>query len=452
MLNNIKILNYTNYYFSGIGGVSMSALAKYLIRIGKNVYGSDISSSELTDELEFLGVKIDFTQKGKFLTEDCVFVYSSAISTDNEEMLRAKELKIPIVKRSELLGEICSQFPISIAVSGSHGKTTTTAMIAQILISGKYLPTVFLGGNSLEYGNLFLGDNNIVLTEACEYKKNFLNIKPKISTVLNIDNDHLDSYQDLDEEVRVFEKFIKGSIAVINADDVKANVIFTTSKVTFGINNQANYIARRIVEKENGISFSVYQSSIQMGRINLKIKGKHNVYNALCAIAVCSILKVPFKVMKKGLETFVGVKRRNELILRKDGLDVYADYAHHPSEIDALLETYKKERDKTLFVFQPHTYSRTEILMNEFISVLSKCQNLIIYKTYPAREKYSYKGSAMKLYCNLSNCGIKILKFIEDQEKLKKEIVNSSKKYKNIIFIGAGDIYEIAKESVHLIK
>ena len=452
MLNNIKILNYTNYYFSGIGGVSMSALAKYLIRIGKNVYGSDISSSELTDELEFLGVKIDFTQKGKFLTEDCVFVYSSAISTDNEEMLRAKELNIPIVKRSELLGEICSQFPISIAVSGSHGKTTTTAMIAQILISGKYLPTVFLGGNSLEYGNLFLGDNNIVLTEACEYKKNFLNIKPKISTVLNIDNDHLDSYQDLDEEVRVFEKFIKGSIAVINADDVKANVIFTTSKVTFGINNQANYIARRIVEKENGISFSVYQSSIQMGRINLKIKGKHNVYNALCAIAVCSILKVPFKVMKKGLETFVGVKRRNELILRKDGLDVYADYAHHPSEIDALLETYKKEREKTLFVFQPHTYSRTEILMNEFISVLSKCQNLIIYKTYPAREKYSYKGSAMKLYCNLSNCGIKILKFIEDQEKLKKEIVNSSKKYKNIIFIGAGDIYEIAKESVHLIK
>lgn len=452
MLNNIKILNYKNYYFSGIGGVSMSALAKYLIRIGKRVYGSDISSSEFTDELEFLGVKIDFTQKGKFLTEDCVFVYSSAISSDNVEMLRAKDLNIPIVKRSELLGEICSQFPISIAVSGSHGKTTTTAMIAQILISGKYLPTVFLGGNSLEYGNLFLGDNNIVLTEACEYKKNFLNIKPKISTVLNIDNDHLDSYLDLDEEVRVFEKFTKGSIAVINADDVKANGIFTTSKVSFGINNQANYTARRIFEKENGISFSVYQASILMGRINLKIKGKHNVYNALCAIAVCSILKVPFKVMKKGLETFVGVKRRNELILRKDGLDVYADYAHHPSEIDALLETYKKERDKTLFVFQPHTYSRTEILMNDFISVLSKCQNLIIYKTYPAREKYSYKGSAMKLYCNLSSCGVKNLKFIEEQEKLKKEIINSSKKYKIIIFIGAGDIYEIAKESVRLIK
>lgn len=452
MLNNIKILDYKNFYFSGIGGVSMSALAKYLIRIGKNVNGSDISSSELTDELEFLGVKIDFAQTGKFLTEDCVFVYSSAISNDNEEMFRAKELNIPIVKRSELLGEICSQFPISIAVSGSHGKTTTTAMIAQILITGKYFPTVFLGGNSLEYENLFLGDNNIVLTEACEYKKNFLNIKPKISTVLNIDNDHLDSYHDLNEEVCVFEKFIKGSIAVINADDVKANGIFTTSKVTFGINNQANYTAHRIVEKENGISFSVYQSSILMGRINLKIKGKHNVYNALCAIAVCSMLKVPFKVVKKGLENFVGVKRRNELILKKDGLDVYADYAHHPSEIDALLETYKKDRDKTLFVFQPHTYSRTEILMNDFISVLSKCQNLIIYKTYPAREKYTYKGSAMKLYCNLSSCGVNNLKFIEDQEKLKKEIINSSKKYKIIIFIGAGDIYEIAQETVRLIK
>lgn len=452
MVNNINILKYKNYYFSGIGGVSMSALAKYLISIGKKVYGSDISYSELTDELEFLGVKIDYSQTGKFLYEDCAFVYSSAISSDNVEMLKAKKLGVPIIKRGELLGEICSIFPVSIAVSGSHGKTTTTAMIAQILIAGKFSPTVFLGGNTLEYGNFFNGRKNIVLAEACEYRKNFLYIKPKISTILNIDNDHLDSYLDINEEVFVFEKFIKGSIAVINADDIKANGIYTNYKVSFGINNQANFIARRISERESGIGFSVYQTGMLMGRINLKVKGKHNVYNALCAIAVCSLLNVPFKIIKKGLESFIGVKRRNELILKTNQLEIFADYAHHPSEIETLLETHKEDKEKTLFIFQPHTYSRTEYLMNEFVGVLSKCQNLFIYKTYPAREKYSYKGSAMKLYCNLSNKQIKNLKFFNEEERLKKEIVSTSKKYKKIIFVGAGDVYELAQKIVRLIK
>ena len=452
MIDNYKFLNFKNYYLSGIGGISMSALAKYLLSIGKKVIGSDLKSCDLTDELEFLGVKIDYTQSGKYLDESYAFVYSSAISQDNAEMVKAKELGLPIIKRSELLGNICSNFPLSIGVSGSHGKTTTTAMIAQILISGKYLPTVFLGGESVEFGNFYNGGGNIVLAEACEYKKNFLNIRPKISTVLNIDNDHLDSYVDLNEEVAVFEKFIKGSIAVINADDVKANGIFSNAKVSFGINNQANFTARRITERQNGISFSVYQSGILIDRINLRLKGKHNVYNALCAIAVCSVIKVPFKTIKKGLEDYRGVKRRNELIFCKDGLQIFADYAHHPSEIYSLIETYKKEIDSTLFVFQPHTYSRTEILMSEFLEVLSKCKNLIIYKTYPARERYSYKGSAMKLFCNLSNSGIKHLMFFNEEEDLSKEILSETKKYSKIIFVGAGDIYSVAKKIVHLIK
>lgn len=450
MLSNINVLKFHHYYFSGVGGISMSGLAKYLISIGKKVYGSDIVSNNLTDELEFLGVKIDFTQTGEYLNKDCVFVYSSAISNDNVEFIKAKSLGLTLIKRSELLGAICSQFETFIAVSGSHGKTTTTAMIAQILLSGKYEPTIFLGGEYFNYGNFYNGKGKIVLAEACEYKKNFLYLKPSISGVLNIDNDHLDSYAGLHDEIDTFEKFIKGSISVVNADDANASRVFSTSKISFGINSPANFVAKRITQTQNGISFSVYQSGILMGRVNLKIKGKHNVYNALCAISICSIIKTPFKIIKKGLEAFVGVKRRNELLFSNDKIEIYADYAHHPSEIESLLQMYDKE--KTLFIFQPHTFSRTQILMNEFVEVLSQCKNLIIYKTYPARERYNYKGSALKLYCNLPNDKIINLGFFNDEEKLKKHLYSSINKYKKIIFIGAGDIYEIAQKTARLIK
>ncbi len=443
---NGKILsnNKDKAYFIGVGGISMSALAKYLLSLGYEVSGSDKAKSSLTKELEALGVKVQYNHDAENLSQADFVVYSSAISDNNPELAFALEKNIPVIKRSELLGEIVNYYKKSVAISGCHGKTTATAMLAEILITANKSPTVFLGGER-EYGNFLKGEGDIAVAEACEYKKSFLDIKPKIAVVLNIDNDHLDSYSGTSDLVNSFKSFVGDRLAVINADEKYINEISNCTTVTFGINNVATYYATEIKPTEKGVSFVANAYAKRYGKINLAVDGVHNVYNALSAFATADLLGAPFNAIKKGLESFNGVKRRNEYLGEADGLKYYADYAHHPTEIKATLKAFSQRGNDFITVFQPHTYSRTRILMQDFIDCFKDLNNTIVYKSYPAREKFDIKGSA-KTLANKINGQVSICAYAHTKKELKEQIELLNGKNKRIIFLGAGDIYDIAKD------
>ena len=426
----------------------MSGLAKHLLLENYTIMGSDLYLSDKTAELEKLGAKIHHGHKRENLGDADCLIYTSAVKSDNPELEEAKKRGIPVVKRSQLLGKIIAQYKNSIAVAGSHGKTTATAMISSILVQAGKDPTVFLGGDVEGYGNYRHGESDTVVLEACEYEKNILDIKPKIAVVLNIDDDHMDCYKNMKEMVCTFREFCKDSLTFVNADDKRANDIFNSTTITFGIDKLANYQAKYVKKNCSGYSFNVYSCSKNMGRINLKIMGKHNIYNALCAVAVCDTLGINFSVIRRALESFLGVKRRNEYLGKAFGLNVYADYAHHPREIEATLSAYSEDGNDYLTIFQPHTYSRTKILMDEFVQVLSKVNPLVIYKEYPAREKFDQSSSARALYDNIKNKDGKDVFYADSYKDIDRILKATSSDIKRIVFLGAGDIYEIAKRTV----
>lgn len=442
---NVKV------HFIGIGGINMSALAKHLNLQGFLVSGSDVCSNN-TAKLKCLGIKIFNNHSQENVKGANLVVYTSAISSDNPELVYAINNNVPIIKRSELLGQIMALHKTSIAISGCHGKTTATDMIADMLICANLNPTVFLGGEDKNFGNYLCGSGDIVVAEACEYQKNFLDLKPSIAVVLNIDNDHLDTYKSIKETASAFYEFSKNSISILNADDKTALNIATEKSISFAKDGTANFIAKNLSYNGKGYSFTVYFCGRRLGRINLKIAGEHNVYNALSCVAVGQLLKLPFNIIKNSLENFCGVGRRNEFIGSAFNLDFYCDYAHHPKEILTMLKTYEKEDKEFITVFQPHTYSRTRLLINEFIDCFSACSPLIIYKTYPAREKYDKSGSARTLFSRLDNLakvnGKKV--YYANSKKQLESLLNwLSEHTKKAVFLGAGDIYEIAKEIVN---
>ncbi len=436
--------NKANFHIIGVGGVSTSALAKYLIGVGKMVSGSDICPPEKLESLKRLGVKIYTRHSAKNLKGAQAVVYTSAVTENNVELKTAKKLGLPIIKRSELLGAISAKSKISIGVAGSHGKTTATAMLSNALFGAGLSPTCFIGGEDKILGNFAFGKGDICVYEACEYKGNFLDLKPTVPVVLNVDKDHLESYGNEENIIRAFKTYASGGLNIVNADDKNASKIINSLSVTFGIDNPANYTAYNLKQKNGAYSFSVRCGRV-LGRINLKVKGKHNVYNALAAVAVADTLGVRFYKVKTALENFNGVGRRLENLGTIDGATCFADYAHHPKEI---LETLKVFNNP-LVVFQPHTYSRTQLLMGEFISTLKNCNRLIVYKTYPARENYNELGSAKTLYDKLTSERTGIRAYAQTKEELfislKKLITPSD----SVVFFGAGDIYDIA---VSLVK
>ncbi len=422
----------------------MSGLAKHLYYNGYTITGSDKVKQQTTKELLDLGVKVFLEHDAKNVSDVQAVVFSSAIKDDNPEIVKAKEIGLPLIKRSVLLGEIMKDYQKSVAISGSHGKTTATAMLSKILITDGKDPTVFLGGEDQSFGNYRLGNSQYLVAEACEYKKSFLDLKPKIAVVLNVDNDHLDCYGSMQELIKAFKTFVGDNLAVVNADDQNAYSVSNFTTVSYGIKNSATYLAKNLVRTEKGYSFSVYAYSRYFGRINLSVKGKHNVYNALSAIATADLMGVSFNHIKRALEDFRGVKRRNEYLGEKLNKRWYADYAHHPKEIVSTLQTFNEDKEEYITIFQPHTYSRTRILLDEFISVLKDTKNLIIYKTYPAREKYDKQGSARTLVQRLKDAGLYDCEYAHTS-KLLVEIVSSKSKIKKVLVLGAGDIYEIAK-------
>ena len=430
MLSELKKI-----HFIGAGGVSMSGLMKWCIYSGITISGSDKVRSEETDVLEKLGAKIYIGHSAENLGDAEAVVYTSAVADNNEELVAAKKRGLPVIKRSELLGEILAQYPRSVGVAGSHGKTTVTAMLWEILETAGEAPAVFLGGEYGERGNFCAGgkgdggngdngsgsgggatkngriadgssrcaEKKFAVAEACEYKSNFLDLKPYIRIILNVDDDHLESFGGKAAEIVAFRKFAAGGISVVNADDEGATLAAGENSATFGIENSATFTAKRVRRREGaaGYSFTAYEYGRKLGRITLKVSGRHNVYNALAALAAARLCGVSFAAIKTALSAFSGVKRRNEEIGEIFGLKVYADYAHHPSEIKATLIAKRELGRSPIVVFQPHTYSRTRLLKGEFIEALGGEPRLIIYKTYPAREEYEKEGDAKTLYGEL---------------------------------------------------
>lgn len=417
----------------------MSGLAKYLVSNGKTVSGSDIAETDETRFLSESGVKVCVGHSENNVEGADAAVYTSAIGNDNPELQYALRRGIPIIKRSELLGAIVSEYKRTVGISGSHGKTTTTAMLSHILVEAGLEPTCFIGGKDREYGNFRKGNGDYCVFEACEYKKNFLDLKPYISVVLNADKDHMESYGSEKNVIAAFGEFAKSPLSLINADDPHAEKIINSTSMTFGIKNRANYTATRLREKNGRYAFT-FSAARKLGRITLKTAGRHNVYNALAAAATADMLGIRFHYIKSALENFKGVGRRMENIGYVCGLPAYADYAHHPKEIDATLKIF----EKPIVVFQPHTYSRTELLMDEFIECLKKHYKVIIYKTYPAREKYSREGSAETLYNKLKSVHTGICAYVDTPQTLKERILEIVELGETIVFLGAGDIYETA--------
>ncbi len=455
-------------HFIGIGGISMSALAYYCLKHGIEVSGSDRENNLQTKKLKKLGVEIYIGHKESNIAKNCcewedwhcvnlndapnLVVYSCAIDKDNVELKFAKYLGIKTLKRSEFMSKIINEHKYKIAVSGSHGKTTATSLVASVFEKGGKNPAVFVGGETLEFGNVKIGKKDFAIFEACEYNKNFLQFPVTTSVVLNVDNDHLDCYKTIENEISAFKQFVNKSVnSVICADDINAHKCINKNSITYGIYNNAKYMAKNIVKNEIGYSFYAYKENLRLGKINLIIEGKFNVYNALVAIAVGDMYKIPFNKIKEGIESFKGVARRNEFIGEVYKKPVFCDYAHHPTEINAIIEEYNKKEGKTAYVFQPHTYSRTKELKQDFVNSLINLENLIIFKTYSAREKYNKIGSAKTLYLDIlknSNSKDKNIYYAQNKGQLIAQLSKFSNNVDRFLILGAGDIYQVLKSIV----
>lgn len=422
----------------------MSALAIFLSGNGFEVFGYDDMESAQTDGLKKERILAQNKKKSetakKLLEESDVIVYTDAIPQDHFLLLWAKEKGKRLLSRAELLGKIARSFPSSIGVAGSHGKTTCTSMCAHVLKATGVGFTAHIGGIDGEFGNFYTNGQEFFLTEACEYKKNLLKIPCESAVVLNIDSDHMECYENEDDLTKTFGCFCKNSErAFVCADNEKCLSLGDFS--TFGIENQfSDYRAVDLKEVGERYQFTVQEYGKELCKVRLKVRGKCNVYNALATFAVMRSYGFDEREIARGLEDFTAVKRRFEEIGEFRGVQFICDYAHHPKEILSTVQTAKSICKGRLFVvFQPHTYSRTKFLMKDFVSTLRGIENLLVYKTYPAREYFDETGSAKTLAENVGGC-----LYMENVRELKSWIKRTAKPKDLLLFLGAGDIYYVA--------
>lgn len=433
--------------FLGIGGVSMAKLAAYLKSLGFFVYGQDKTESDATRELKKRDVNVFIGENFAGVKNADIVVYSSAISESSYELSAAKALKIPVIKRAELLGMILRRFKKSIGVAGSHGKTTVTKMIATVLRVAKINFFEHVGAFEGEFDSRFIKTPEFAVCEVCEYKKNIAYVTVKTAVVLNADNDHLDSYGDVSELKKEFFNYLnRAQIKIINADDVNLKEYGsrfnggnkTPCVYSYGIENIADYTAKNLSESGGAYKFDVYKSGALFLKIKLRVLGLHNVYNALAAIAALDLNGVGAQDLKLGIEGYAGAVRRFEKLGNIGKTAIIADYAHHPTEIKATLKTMKElYGEDYAVIFQPHTYSRTKILFDDFFSAL-RGEQLAIYKTYAARESYDEAGDGARLAKALSS------DYFKTPAEIFEYVKNGNKKA--VLIMGAGDIYDEVKK------
>ena len=425
----------------------MSALCKFLLACGCSVSGEDVAKGERAEELLMRGVEISFGEEecAKIEQRFCeaeAIIYTSAIPEDHQRLVAARKRGKKVFRRAEFLKEVCLAFKATTAIAGSHGKTTCTAMCAHILNATGVPFAAHIGGEDSTFGNFYMSGREFFVTEACEYKKNLLDIVADNAVLLNVDKDHMECYRDEEDLLSTFRSYLDGAkTAFVCADDKKCR-LFGDKYSTFGIKNPlSDYRAVQLRESGERYSFTVKEYGKSLCRVRLKATGKYNVYNALAALAAMRRYGFGEKEICRGLEEFEGVKRRFERIGSYQGATFICDYAHHPREIAATLSTAKKVAKGDLYVvFQPHTYSRTRLLMDEFVTSLRGIDNLLVFKTYPAREFFDELGSAKTLASNLGNC-----LYAESVRELRRWLTGNLRAGDVALFLGAGDIYYAAQ-------
>lgn len=443
-------------HFIGIGGISMSGLAEILLQEHFTISGSDSKESDITTLLEKLGATVTIGQQAENITDDIdLIVYTAAVHSDNPEFKAAQESGKPILTRAQLLGQIMSNYQYSMAVSGTHGKTTTTSMLSHVLLSGNVDPTISIGGmlNAIG-GNIRVGHSEYFVTEACEYTNSFHAFQPKISIILNVDADHLDFFSGIEEIIQSFRTFAhklpEDGTLVINGEmdclpiiieDLNCNIC------TFGLSENCKYRAEDIEYDASGCaSYTLLIDNSPVTKIKLNVNGLHNVTNSLATIAVADVLHIDLEDTKKGLESFDGAKRRFEIKGTYNGITIVDDYAHHPTEIQATLTAAKQTAHNEIWcVFQPHTYTRTKALLPEFAEALHAADHVVLTKIYAAREQDTGIVSSQDIADLLQKEYQTDVVYLPTFEEVETYLKKNCKKNDLLITMGAGDIVNVGE-------
>lgn len=445
---------YKHIHLIGIGGVSMSAIAETLNNWNYLVTGSDLSQSIITDNLNKHGIKTVIGHDVETAKKADLIIYSAAISDSDPEIIAAKENNIPLIDRGSFVGYLTKLYKEAICIAGTHGKTTTTSMLSICFINGNMDPTIEVGAILDQIGgNYRIGNSEYFILESCEYKGNFLKFVPNTAIILNMDNDHLDYYKTFDNIVKTFNSFAKNveenGLLVTNADDPNCynlkNVV-SSKFISYGIENEeADFVAKNITYNNNGFaSFDVYKNGNLYTSINLSVAGRHNVLNALACIAVCDYYGINKEIVSSSLKSFTGAERRLEYKgSLPNNVSIFDDYAHHPTEIKAIANAIKNKKfNKSWVIFQPHTYSRTKLLLDDFADALSNFDNIVLLDIYAAREKDPLDISSKDLEAKLTlkNKNVKYIPNFDEATAFIKESVNRDD---IIITLGAGTVTKL---------
>lgn len=450
-------------HFIGIGGIGMSGIAEVLCNLGFDVSGSDIKKSKNTDRLEGFGATIFEGHQAENVGDAQVVVYTSAAKEDNPEIVIAREKGIPVIPRAEMLAELMTLKSYAVAIAGTHGKTSTTSMVATVLNHAGIDPTTVVGGVVESLGsNAKLGASDWFVTEADESDRSFLMLYPTIAVVTNIDKEHMESYKGMEDVVQCFTDFVNKvpffGACVLCLDDPNVQLIIPRIKrrrVTYGLTAQADVSAHEIWYSDNfGSSFSVWKGAEVLGEINLPVPGKHNIYNALAAIAVALELEIPFEKIAEAFSQFKNANRRFQFKGEFNGITVVDDYGHHPTEITATLSAAKDGGGgrRTVVVFQPHRYTRTQELMDEFALCFNNADVLYVLDIYAASESPIEGITAEILTENVKKYGHKNAQYIGDIESAAEKVIENLQENDLVITLGAGTVTRLSDEILEKLK
>ena len=443
-------------HFVGIGGIGMSGIAEVLLNLGYHISGSDIKETEVTRRLQALGCEMSYGHRKENVREVDVVVISSAIRQSNPEVEAAEQRLIPVIPRAEMLAELM-RMKIGIAIAGTHGKTTTTSLIATVLAAGGLDPTVVIGGRLNSIGsNARLGQGDFLVAEADESDGSFLKLMPTIAVVTNIDPEHLDYYHGIDEIKETFLSFLNNipfyGLAVLCLDHPNIQSLIPRLKkrfTTYGLTTQADFQAKEIVFEGLSTTFDVIYRNQDISRLKIQMPGLHNVYNALATLATAFELDIPFQVVQETLCDFSGIQRRFQIKGEKKGILIVDDYGHHPVEIMATLRAARTGWEKRIVaVFQPHRYTRTQALFHDFLTAFNEANVLILTDIYPAGEDPIDGVEAKALFEGIRDYGHKDVTYIADKKEIVDHLLRITTPGDLVITLGAGDIWQVSDELV----
>ncbi len=443
-------------HFIGIGGIGMSGIAEVLLNLGYGVSGSDLKETEITQRLTSLGGEIAYGHRAENVQDADVVVTSTAVRASNPEVVEAHRRLIPVIPRAEMLAELM-RMKYGIAVAGTHGKTTTTSMVATILSHGGIDPTAVIGGRLDSLGsNAKLGQGKFLVAEADESDGSFLKLSPTIAVVTNVDADHLDYYRDLDQIKETFVDFINKvpffGLAVLCLDDPNIQAFIPQVKkrfVTYGLATQADFNATDIEYRGDRTSFDVHHRGERLGRLSFRMPGRHNVLNALAAVAVAMELEIPVATIVEGMREFGGVQRRFQIKSEAGNIMVVDDYGHHPAEVKATLAAARSGWDRRLVVvFQPHRYSRTQALFEEFVTAFYQADHLVVMDVYAAGEDPIPGVDAASLAAGISGHGHKDARHIADRDGVVAHLMGVVRPGDTVITLGAGNVWQVGEQLI----